>query len=217
VRAIDDLGLEGLNQDHMFSVDARPFAPVIIGPANSALLRDSRPVLSWSVSNPSERYHLQIAYDQSFKQTVIDIPRHQGKQFQADNLMPTATLYWRVASLDNSNLSGPFSDVRAFQIRPLPRIPEITAVFFDREMIKFEWQSLPGKLKYQIQMASDTTFENIVTDMKTDQHQISFQRPSSNIYYYRLRAINQQGEFSAFSKPTMIHVTPLNYNNPESP
>jgi len=217
VRATDELGLEGLNQDHAFIVDARPYAPVIDSPANNAILRDNQPVLSWTASNPSNKYQIQISLDKQFSNIVANDEKHSGKQYQPKSKLPSTQLFWRVAALDNSEVPGPYSETGVFQIRPLPQIPSSITVFYDRKIMSFKWMEIAEKPRYHFQMATDSAFENIIIDKKTEKNHISFSRPSSNIFYYRLRAFNQQQEYSPFNKPTMIHVSPLYYNTSTSP
>jgi hypothetical protein len=80
------------------------------------------------------------------------------------------------------------------------------------------WSNQANELQYHFQMATDSDFENIAIDRNVSgKNNLSLPRPTSNIYYYRTRAINSTGDASPFSKAEMIHVTPINYNNPLIP
>ncbi len=216
IRAIDSLGLEGLNRDHHFKVDARPFPPVLTSPLDNSLLRSRQPVFKWTDEKDSPAYLVQIARDQHFRKIVHESGKNRGKEFVMATQLPQAALYWRVAALDNSGLHGPFSATGRFRIRTLPDIPQIRSLSFEPETIEFKWSAEPGELHFHVQMATDDQFENIVIDKKATQTgSLSLKRPPSNIYYYRTRAINRHGDTSPFSTPKMIHVLPLNYNNPD--
>jgi hypothetical protein len=218
IRAIDNLGLEGLNQDHLFRVDARPFPPVLKSPVENAVIRNRQPAFKWANENDSPAYKLQIALDNDFNKIILESEKNRGTEFSPVIKLPETHLYWRVASLDSSGLRGPFSRTGRFQIRTLPDTPHIQSLSFDLRTMQVIWSSQADEMQYHFQMATDTNFENVIIDKKLGgKNSLNFPRPTSNIYYYRTRAINSAGETSPFSKVEMIHVTPINYNNPLIP
>ncbi len=216
VRAIDDLGLEGLNQDHSFKVDARPFPPVLNSPEDNSLLRQQRPVFKWSGQQNVGAYFLQIATDRDFKTIILQSDKINGLEYSPATALPDQPLYWRVAAVDHSTQHGPFSDTKQFSIRVLPDTPSIKALTYDSQNMNVSWTESRQDQRYHFQMATDENFENIVINKKikaTDS--LALKRPQSNIYYYRTRAINSHGEASPFSQLKILHVKPLNYNNPK--
>jgi len=217
IRAVDNLGLEGINQDHAFTVNAQPAHPDINEPVNNAILRDIRPFFSWTDVNKAGKYHLQIAEDNTFTSMIYDIPANKGNQFRPATPLPEKNLYWRVASVDIDGFDGPFSNIMMFQIRPLPGIPEFTRVEYDHDIMTFNWRKTGENIQYLFQMATDSKFENIFLQKTTDKNDLTIPRPSSDIYYYRIRAFSKSGESSDFNETTLIHVRPLNYNTRSQP
>lgn len=212
VRAIDNLGLEGINQDHPFTVNAQPVHPTLKSPANNTTTREVIPVFSWEAVDKVNQYHLQIAKDDQFQQLIHDIAANKGNQFKPTLALPEKTLFWRVASVDSEGFDGPFSNTMSFTIRPLPGIPEFTQVTYDNKHVIFEWRKTGNNVNYQIQISTDNHFEAMYLQKRTEQNRLTIPRPNSNIYYYRVRAYNHSGDYSDFNETTLIHIPSLNYN-----
>jgi hypothetical protein len=168
------------------------------------------------VENDLHSYQLQIARDKDFREFILETEKNHGTEFSPASQLPQAQLFWRVASVDNSGVRGPYSRTGSFTLRTLPETPQIHSVTFDLRAMQVKWSAKADELHYHFQMATDSHFENIAIDKKiSEKDSLSLQRPSSDIYYYRTRAINSHGEASPFSKPEMIHIIPIRYNNPD--
>ena len=72
VRAIDEVGLEGLNAVHEFELAARPFAPELLDPEQDVVLNDALPRFSWSKVNGASAYRFQLATDAGFDAIVVE-------------------------------------------------------------------------------------------------------------------------------------------------
>lgn len=70
------------------------------------------------------------------------------------------------------------------------------------------WKAVPGAMTYEVQVATDSTFQNILPtwDNKTTAStRIEVTKTTGiNLYYYRVRAIGVSGEQSPYSNPILV-------------
>jgi hypothetical protein len=124
VRAKDKQGLEGYDATHEFNLNARPFAPIIVAPAQAATVREPNPELSWTKIEQANQYLLQLARDVDFKQ-LLDSQQLTNTSYKlAKNLEP-GQYYWRLASIDGTD-QGPFMAPSSFIYKAKPGVPDIS-------------------------------------------------------------------------------------------
>ncbi|MCW8889392.1 MAG: FecR domain-containing protein, partial [Sedimenticola sp.] len=126
VRAIDDIGLEGINQTQIITLDARPQPPVPLSPNNAAVFRGSLPKLGWSASEDATTYRLQIASEPGFQNLLVDQGGLNATHFETTELKAAGNYYWRLFSISESGEQGPVSDTREWEIKLIPDKPEAT-------------------------------------------------------------------------------------------
>lgn len=123
VRGIDAKGLHGLDGQHAFEVNARPFAPQLGSPAR---VREPKPVLSWMPVAGAEAYQFQLAADAGFSR-LIEQTQGAAVEQQPSQDLTAGTVYWRVASIQAGE-TGPFSAARALTYDPLPPAPNLVTL-----------------------------------------------------------------------------------------
>lgn len=211
LRAIDDLRLEGMNSDIAFSVDARPFPPLLIEPKLDQLLRTERPALTWSEPEGVTKYHLQIASDADFQSLVHDETGHSRPNYQPAAALAEGQYYWRIASIDASGEQGPYSDSRQFEYRAAPPNPEFQEPQLDKNTLVIQWQSGAENVQYHFQFAADADFDDVIIDRIIDEPRIEMDRPIPEQYYFRAKAIASDGFAGEFSPAQKIVIPPTSY------
>ena len=124
VRAKDKKGLEGYDAVHTFALNARPFAPNIVKPAEAEILREANPELAWNAAAQAKNYRFEIAQDADFKNVVENREVNNSAYKLEQNLAP-GQYYWRLASLDGDD-KGPYGKINHFSYKPLPSAPDIS-------------------------------------------------------------------------------------------
>jgi hypothetical protein len=127
IRAYDLLGNQGVFcAPDSFGIDyAIPSVPVLVVPANNAILTDTIISFVWlrATDNVSgiKHYQLQIAdnsgFNNPFDTTLVDT-------FYLRHLQDSTDYYWRVKAVDRANNQSTFSDVRNFRIQTTHSIEE---------------------------------------------------------------------------------------------
>lgn len=120
VGGIDDLRLynRALNQNEIIMLFAGsvqvPVAPTLLSPTDLAENINTSPILSWSLEEIAEEYHLQVATNENFTALIIDEPQILSNENLVEDLEPGTEYFWRVAA---SNVSGKsqWSETRQFK------------------------------------------------------------------------------------------------------
>lgn len=206
VRASDSRGLEGLNADRMFTLNARPEPPFAIEPKPGAGVPEATPRFVWSRDASIQAYHLQVARDAAFTRIVADLARLSDTDVTLDRKLGLGRYYWRVASVDAREGQGPFSDPQDFR-RVMPA-PEIEEPEIEDDFLFVRWRAgLPGQ-RYQFQFAEDSSFSKLLVDNIADQPQQRLERPDAGEYFMRIRTIDPDGFVGPYGKTQTLDVPP---------
>jgi len=208
VRGIDEVGLEGLDSVRRFEVDARPVPPATATPPDASVLREPDPAFSWSAVQETSAYRIQIAHDAYFSRLVTD-QKTEAAHYRQQQPLAVGTYYWRVAGIDNSGKQGPFNPSQRFTYRQPLSAPQLQQPIIDRTRLVLAWHAVDSAETYQLQLAADPYFRNLLVNTNLPALHIEVPRPSSQLYFFRVRALNQAGEPGPFSTPHKVYVPSL--------
>ncbi len=122
VRAMDELGLEGLNSDFNFTLDIPPGAPVAKDTEDKDSTDGERPEFRWEPVEGARGYRLQVARDWTFRDIILDVKVGATDHYKLPKShpgLPPNTYYSRVASIDKSGKLSPFSTPKIAIVRSL--------------------------------------------------------------------------------------------------
>ncbi len=189
VRGIDTKGLEGEEAIHRYTMDARPEPPLPASPAENASIEAKGLQFGWSALDGVSGYHLQLSKQDDFQATLVDEVVQQVAYTNQLELQP-GMYYWRVAS-QIAKEEGPFSDRQQFKI--IPPVPEALEPQGDDEHMIYRWQKGNPGLQYQMQVAQDAEFTDVVLDKTIAEPRLGLDRPAENRLYLRMRSIGGNG------------------------
>lgn len=215
VRAIDELGLEGLNADAELTVAAHPFPPRMLQPENEGITRDPRPELRWSGAAPTRGYRLQLARDAAFRDLVLEETVRGTSTYLPAEDLPPGEYHWRMASRDPTGAEGPFSLPRRFFVRaPLPR-PVLAAPRIHRNHVSFAWQPGAPVKECRFEISRDAEFGEGVQQYVAVLPHMSLSRLPPGRHYYRVRCLDTDGYRGPYSAtqelqvPRILHWQPF--------
>lgn len=204
LRAVDKLGLEGLESSKAFRLKARPEPPLIAGPADRAKLPAAGASASWSASTEAAHYRLQASASRDFSTLAIDEARVAGTGLALERL-GRGEWHWRVASVRADGDRGPWSDPRRFTIVPDPPTPKAGPAADGR--LAFEWGGEAGQ-RYEFQLASEASFAAPLVERTVDEPRIAFAEPGTGEYFFRIRAVDADGFRGPWSAAQRLVVAP---------
>ena len=204
VRGVDAQGLEGMNADLHFVLNARPEPPFPLEPKPGAAVPEETPQFDWSRQDGGRSYHFQIASDIGFAKPILDVTGLSDAHLKIEKPLRLGNYFWRVASADATEGEGPFSDPQAF--RRIPPAPNVESTEMDDERIVIRWRTgLPGQ-RYQFQFADNQSFDKPLVDQQTPDPQLQIARPDSGEYFMRVRTIDPDGFIGPFGQPQAVDV-----------
>jgi hypothetical protein len=205
VRAIDADGLEGRDTRAAFVLKARPEPPFIAAPMAGAKTVDDTVRLAWTRNATAARVRLQVADTADFAQPRVD--RTDVEATEARVALPLGTHHWRVASILADGDQGPFSDAQSFtRIQP-PAAPPPAEPQKNADGLLLRWPaSGPQGTRWQVQVARDAAFAQMVRDETVAEPQLLLRDPPSGLYFLRVKTIDADGFAGPFGQAQQIEV-----------
>lgn len=193
VRAIDQLGLEGLNQYETILLNAHPQPPIALTPIDKQVFRGQTPTLQWTVAEEASSYRLEVATDSDFNTVVLDKSGIVDAHFDTSELPDIALYYWRLSSIAADGEQGPLGPVRSYQIKAIPEKVDAALSVENDGLLFASWNASPNTKHYQVQIAKDKTFTNLVVDQAVTEPKYAFEAIKDTTRYLRVKSVENDG------------------------
>ncbi len=205
IRAIDAAGLEGLNTDHPFELDARPLPPLQATPAAGERSYQESVGFTWAAAPEAQGYLLQIAPTADFTPDKTLERRLDAVLRHIENLA-AGTYHWRIASLDEQGQPHGWSPTLGLRVQPLP-VPPKAETRTDNGQAAFAWAPIAGAASYELEIARKSDFAALEANLKDKENRVSTTlRPGK--YHWRIRALEADGQAGDWSKPSPLIMPP---------
>jgi hypothetical protein len=206
VRASNTGGTGPFSEVRSFStVPPAPVAPTLLSPIDGATDQPTDLDLSWAEVPDAVEYEIEYANNAGFAGATSQTTA--GTSLMLSGLADNTTIFWHVRA-SNTGGTGPFSDTWQFTTAPpAPVAPVLVSPgngsYFDSQSTTLNWSAVPGATEYDLQVATDPLFLNLVVDMQGITG-ASFDLSGlvlNTRYDWRVRARNAGGEsdWSVFS------------------
>jgi len=204
MRRVDDQGIEGYDSTRSFVLKARPEPAAPQSPRAGSVQSVGTVNFSWLQNSVAPSVRLQVAEDGEFTRLVID--RDNLAEGSLSVEMNTAAVYfWRLQSIRPNNDHGPFSDPQHFELRPTPGASTMEPSE-DGESLRLRWSGR-AQDRYQLQLASDSAFTNLVRESESDTSQWVLPVPEkAGRYFFRYRTVEPDGFISNYAETLMVDV-----------
>jgi hypothetical protein len=205
VRGVDAEGLEGLNLIHAFSFRSLLAAPEIIAPVGNQRLTKSPVKLEWASVEGANGYGLQLSQTADFSDASNLVT--QGTSLCLPLDLADGSYHWRAAAIGQDGEPGAWSEGQFLLKRP-PAVPEFTQVEGNDDKLFAEWKLGDGVLRYDLEIAHDAGFTDILAHSACEKNRFSFPNPAAGTYYLRLKATDADGVSSTWSETRQVSVPP---------
>jgi len=152
-----------------FSVGSSgPLAVTLLAPADKATNQTKILDFSWTSAAGAVDYRFELSESENFATKAIEEPVLSSTSYQAKGLKGGVLYYWRVAGVDGIgrrtwSRSRSFTTVVDAPGAITLLTPEDGATGVPT-MTSFAWGAKPGAGTYQLQVASDSAFANVVVN-----------------------------------------------------
>ncbi|GAA5231891.1 LysM peptidoglycan-binding domain-containing protein [Verticiella sediminum] len=208
IRAIDAHGIEGAVASVPIDLRARPEPPATLAPDVGGEVASADVELRWAAVTQAASYDLEVARNIDFAQPLVQ-QRVTGTA-HALAALATGQYYWRIRSVPAEGAPpgrpGPYSDPRAFSVRP----PVATRVEVQQsaDRLALHWDGEPGQT-YRVQVAGDPQFAAPQIDLTTDAPRLDAPALDGGRYYLRVQATDPDGYVRRYSTPQAFDVRRL--------
>ncbi|WP_457673051.1 FecR domain-containing protein [Thiolapillus sp.] len=208
IRAMDTHGLEGKDAVTSFRVDARPEAPMVRQPLPGKVLHAGELVFSWADVEGVDSYLFELAADENFR----DVRLHKvvdGTELKLP--VSEGSWYFRLTSVSPEGKKGPPGRAVKIDVLPIPPVPQPKPPATEDGSLVLAWQDVEGVASYNVQVATDPDFQELVADETVREASLKLPRPPSGFYYFRLRSVDAEGYQGSFGAPQRFEVKPESY------
>ncbi len=198
-------------------VQTTPKKPALVQPVAGQGIGAVRPQFKWRAVD-ADRYEFNLAKDSLFSQLVLNNPDLKDTVYHATPLSFETRYFWKVRGINQTGI-GKWSDIGSFQTGYTPPgAPQMTAPVSGTDNLPLQpvmlWQPVENALNYQIQVASDDEFGDIVFEnfeIKSTNTVVSGLKKDSR-YFWRIRSESNGGPgewskawvFKTMPKPPQI-------------
>ncbi len=171
--------------------------PELEYPPDSSYSIDTNVTFAWKKVESASSYQLQVATDEGFGNIVLDKNKLAAITQKASGLTLNTEYFWRVRSLSSTSNSN-WSETWVFTTKlaaPVLLKPTDKAITQSAD-VTVKWDTVPGAATYNIVLASDPDFNNIVYDSlsTTDSTFVYGLYEVGKTYYWKVRALNLPNE-----------------------
>jgi hypothetical protein len=177
-----------------------PHTVQLVSPEDEAEHTEIRPGFEWDSAEYSDFYQFQLSGDGNFDNPLMELDQPETSITPEDPLAHNHTYSWRVRGVNRGG-PGEWSEVRTLStIEQVPGQVALTSpadgegsVATDAEL---EWSEAERAGQYQIEIAADAAFEEVVASESGLEDPVYNPDPSLDFYkqyFWRVRAENSGG------------------------
>jgi serine/threonine protein kinase len=177
----------------------RVFTPSSPAAEQMIWMKDAKSLeFSWAGTSGAEIF-LQLAKDPEFRDVILEAANPASPYIPQAPTLPEfedRNYFWRLVRKDGATTEPLFESVR-FQVltlappQPSWPIDQATSVV-DKSML-FSWLQKSADVSYQFQLARDGDFQQLFSSQKTRDVQVTVSALPEGVYFWRVRAENDNG------------------------
>lgn len=143
----------------------------------------------------------ELARDEEFSDHLVSVRAKKRKIILAD--LPNGKYWLRLRAVDSHGLQGREAKV-SFLVNVPPRKFAMTKVYVTSNGVQLRWVGRKEGGGYQVQIADNLQFNNLMLDMKTSDNLVEIARLKPGQYFMRVRQVFNGGVTDTWDVPMMF-------------
>lgn len=174
-----------------------PQTPTLTAPANGATDQPQTVLLEWNDLYGALQYHVEVATDAGFTSLVGTTATVADQELSVSGLARSTTYHWRVRASHTGGYSAWTAHSFTTASNPVLPPPALDAPEQNANCVTlsvaFVWSTVPTATSYEIVIATDGQFANVITSQTVADTTVSIAGPPlqpQTTYHWRVRASN---------------------------
>jgi hypothetical protein len=188
MQAVGSKGFEGPASIIRLIIDLQVKPSKLTKPDANAVNNLSTLIFSWKNSQPATLSRVEIATDINFEKIIKTTPYTDQSQISLNTPISPGKYFWRVRSIIGGNQSS-VSNSRSVTLKKPLKAPAILATLYDKKTVKLLWLPDEKAKGYQVQIALDPKFKNIIKEKHVEYSHASIELDRGKTYYARVKAL----------------------------
>jgi hypothetical protein len=186
---------------------AVPEAPRPVAPASGTIIRTCHVEFEWTPAARARDYQLVVYRGDASAEPLVEVRGIADTRHRLAQPLDTGTFVWTVVARDGyGQFSLPSAPAR-LECRPEPPAPALSESVMERRDMILRWPTAPGSgIQYDVEIARDAQFEQVVLDTRVSTGELRWQQPQPGRYHVRMRVVEADGYLGAFGPAAAIEV-----------
>ena len=194
VRAIDDIGLEGLEVMRPLEIDVRPLVPAPNDAGRQGKVRTGEEIrLNWAADDEARMFDVEVARTPQFGDTTIIERRTETNELLVEEELQPGLYAWRVSAGDGKGDMSPPSDASTLEIADPPLPVALQASEGGDGRLEVSWPAQLPEYVYRIEISKTADFATIDRIFESKGSSDSLPRPLPGTYWVRANAVDSDG------------------------
>ncbi len=203
---------------YVWTLESKIPPPELVYPVNELGGYDTSLTFTWHPVEEADVYDFELSIDENFDSLVVSAEDIADTSYYVEGLEYFKKYYWRVRAKNQQSTSN-WSSVWYFKTifdEPILREPPDSSINLPTE-VTMRWDTTTGAESYEVRIATDSSFNDIVYEGATDDstiHTISLLEYYTT-YYWQIRGI--LGDIEGYWTPAWRYTTimkPAALNSP---
>ena len=206
VKAVDQYGLKGNPTIRTFIVEPPLAKPIVKSPSLNAVKHVGKVIFTWDTVQLAQKYKVEVSENTLFSQPLF-----------AESLISTSTTtinlptageyFFRLAGLSAAGNRGNWSETQNMTIIEALKAPILSLIHPDKGDPILNWNSESTAASYELELSDSPLFTNPLR-FNLSKNTWRPRRPTQADYYVRVRALDNAGGSSPFSKVETLPLPP---------
>lgn len=177
-------------------------SPILMRPSNGEICNKIHSYFQWFEVTDAVMYHLHVESSNPFSELIVNITKtytwHYGP------ILEDGMYFWRVRAIDSENNISPWSEEWNLTINTYIYAPTLSSPIDNAESSDntpyFSWDKIIGSRYYHLQIDNSFLFNSPdINESVPSSYFYDYPNLADDLYYWRVRAINDRSEISDWS------------------